>query len=55
MGKGFERLSAQDSSFVIFEGSGLHIHVTATAIFELGPLLAKQGGLDMQQVRAHIG
>ena len=55
MGKGFERLSAQDSSFVIFEGSGRHIHVTATAIFELGPLLAKHGGLDMQQVRAHIG
>ena len=55
MGKGFERLSAQDSSFVIFEGSGSHIHVTATAIFELGPLSASHGGLDMRRVRAHIG
>lgn len=55
VGKGFERLSAQDSSFVIFEGLGSHIHVTAIAVFELGPLLASQGGLDMQRVRAHIG
>ena len=54
MGKGFERLTAQDSSFVIFEGAGCHIHVTATAIFELGPLLASRGGLDMVRMRAHI-
>ncbi len=54
VGKGFERLTAQDSSFVIFEGAGCHIHVTATAIFELGPLLASRGGLDMVRMRAHI-
>ena len=55
MGKGYERLSAQDSSFVIFEGAGSHAHVTAVAIFETGPLLADAGGLDLGRMRVHIG
>jgi WS/DGAT/MGAT family acyltransferase len=55
VGKGYERLSAQDSSFVIFEGAGSHAHVTAVAIFETGPLLAEAGGLDLGRMRAYIG
>ena len=55
VGNGFERLSAQDSSFVMFEGGGSHAHVTAIAIFETGPLLAEAGGLDLERMRAHIG
>jgi diacylglycerol O-acyltransferase len=55
VGKGYERLSAQDSSFVIFEGAGSHAHVTAVAIFETGPLLADSGGLDLVRMRAYIG
>jgi diacylglycerol O-acyltransferase len=55
VGKGYERLSAQDSSFVLFEGGGSHAHITAIAIFELGPLLAEAGGIDLARMRAHIG
>jgi WS/DGAT/MGAT family acyltransferase len=40
---------------VIFEGAGSHAHVTAVAVFEMGPLLADAGGLDLVRMRAHIG
>jgi WS/DGAT/MGAT family acyltransferase len=54
VGKGYTRLSAQDSSFVAFEGTGSHAHITAAAIFETGPLLAGSGGLDIERIRAHV-
>ena len=40
---------------MIFEGVGSHAHVTAVAIFEMGPLLSDAGGLDRDRMRAHIG
>ena len=50
----YQRLSAQDSSFVMFEGAGTHIHVTAVAIFESGPLMSRDGGLDVDRIRAQV-
>ena len=40
---------------MIFEGAGSHAHVTAVGVFEMGPLLADAGGLDLVRMRAHIG
>ena len=50
----YERLSAQDSSFVHFEGTGTHVHVTGVAVFGPGPLTREGGGLDMERMRAHV-
>ncbi len=50
----YERLSAQDSSFVHFEGPGTHVHVTGIAVFGKGPLTREGGGLDMERIRAHV-
>ncbi|MEE9607830.1 MAG: wax ester/triacylglycerol synthase family O-acyltransferase [Myxococcota bacterium] len=50
----FDRLSAQDSSFVMFEGPGTHMHVSAIAVFETGPLKAPEGGLDIERIRSYV-
>jgi diacylglycerol O-acyltransferase len=53
----YQRLSAQDSSFVKFEGEGTHVHVTAIALFDAMPSAAAGGatqGLDIERVRAHV-
>ncbi|MEE9608005.1 MAG: wax ester/triacylglycerol synthase family O-acyltransferase [Myxococcota bacterium] len=50
----YERLSAQDSSFLWFEGDESHVHVCAIGILESGPLLTREGGLDMDRIRAHV-
>jgi len=47
----YERLSAQDASFLLFETSKLHMHIAATQIFELGPLETPDGGVDIQTIR----
>lgn len=51
---GYERLSAQDSSFLQFEREGNPAHISAVAIFEPGSLGCASGGLDMERIRAHI-
>jgi WS/DGAT/MGAT family acyltransferase len=48
----FERLSALDASFLEIEDGVSHMHIGAVAIFEGGPLLASDGGIDIDQVRA---
>lgn len=50
----YERLSAQDNSFLVFEEPGLYMHVSSTQIFELGPLEAKGGGVDFPRIRDFI-
>ena len=53
-GPAYERLSAQDSSFVMFEHRATHMHVSAVAIFETAPLATADGGLDVGRVSRHI-
>jgi len=50
----FERLSAQDTSFLMFEGPNTHMHVGGTAIYEAGPLQKPNGGVDIDRIRAYI-
>jgi WS/DGAT/MGAT family acyltransferase len=51
----YERLSAQDASFVQFENAGSPCHVTAVAVFERGGLAVGPGGaLDMDRIRKHV-
>jgi diacylglycerol O-acyltransferase len=51
----YERLSAQDNSFLLFETDNLPMHVASTQIFELGPLETKDGGVDYAEIKHFIG
>ena len=50
----YERLSAQDSSFVLFEQRATHMHVAALALVELGPLRTSSGGLDAPRLTRYV-
>jgi WS/DGAT/MGAT family acyltransferase len=51
----YDRLSAQDNSFLLLEKPGLYMHVSATQIFELGPLRNELGGVDFDRIKKFIG
>jgi lactate dehydrogenase-like 2-hydroxyacid dehydrogenase len=51
----YERLSAQDNAFLLFESANLPMHVASTQIFELGPLETADGGVDYAQIKRFIG
>lgn len=50
----YERLSAQDSSFLIFEGPTTHMHIGGTTLFDSGPLATRNGGVDIDRIRAYV-
>jgi WS/DGAT/MGAT family acyltransferase len=52
--RSYERLSAQDGSFVRFEGQGSHAHITAIVVFDEGPLQTARDGLDLALFRRHV-
>ncbi|MGH7803233.1 MAG: wax ester/triacylglycerol synthase family O-acyltransferase, partial [Candidatus Binatia bacterium] len=50
----YERLSAQDASFVAFESDRTPMHVGGLSIYELGALARPDGGVDFERIRAAI-
>jgi diacylglycerol O-acyltransferase len=50
----YDRLSALDSSFLLFEDGCSHMHVASTATFEAGPLSTPDGGLDIERIRDFV-
>jgi WS/DGAT/MGAT family acyltransferase len=50
----FERLSAQDGSFLFFERPGNPMHVGAVAICEGGALVRRGGRVDLAGIRAFV-
>jgi WS/DGAT/MGAT family acyltransferase len=46
----YDRLTALDSSFLDLESTGVHMHVASVGIFDPGPLLREDGGIDFDQV-----
>ena len=50
----YERLSAQDASFLHFEHRATPMHVAALAIFAKGPLATADGGLDFERLAKHV-
>ncbi len=44
----YDRLSGQDTTFLLWETPALHMHVASTQIFELGPLATEDGGVDFE-------
>ncbi len=47
----YERLSAQDMDFLLWEKSTLPMHVAGVQIFEAGPLRNEHGGIDAEKIR----
>jgi WS/DGAT/MGAT family acyltransferase len=47
----YDRLSAQDASFLLFESPTVHTHIAATQIFDLGPLKTPDGGVDITAIK----
>lgn len=43
----YERLSAQDHSFLVMEGPTIHMHVLSVNVFEAGPLKTADGGINV--------
>lgn len=50
----YERLSAQDSTFLPYETPNTHMHIGWTWVFEAGPLCTPDGGIDIDRIRAYI-
>jgi WS/DGAT/MGAT family acyltransferase len=51
---GWQRLSAQDTSFLLFEHRATPMHVAAVALFDAGPLRTADGGIDVARLAKHV-
>ncbi|HKZ25924.1 MAG TPA: hypothetical protein VJ398_09065, partial [Acidimicrobiia bacterium] len=50
----YEKLSSLDASFLALESRSAHMHVAGVTIFEAGPLMETEGGIDVDLIRAHV-
>lgn len=50
----YEPLSAVDASFLAVEDSHAHMHIGGVTLFEAAPLTRKEGGLDIDRIRAFV-
>ena len=54
MAQQYERLSSLDASFLALETRTTHMHVAGVSVFEAGPLLTADGGVDIARIRRFI-
>jgi WS/DGAT/MGAT family acyltransferase len=47
-----DRLTALDATFLAIESPSVHMHVGSVGIFDAGPLVSADGGLDIERIRA---
>ena len=47
----YDRLSAQDNAFLLWETPEVHMHVSATQIYKAGPLKTPDGGIDIAAIK----
>lgn len=50
----YERLSAQDASFIGLEDAHCHMHVGGVMLFEADPVRTRAGGIDIDRIRQAI-
>jgi WS/DGAT/MGAT family acyltransferase len=48
---GYDRLSAQDNSFLLWETPHVPMHVASTLVFETGPFRTADGGVDIERYK----
>ena len=51
----YERLSAQDASFIGLEDARCHMHVGGVMLFDAAPVRSPEGGIDIDRIHAAIG
>ena len=51
----YDRLSAQDATFLDLEGPTAPQHVAATMVLRSGSLRTPEGGIDIERIRAYVG
>jgi WS/DGAT/MGAT family acyltransferase len=54
-GFAYDRLSALDQSFLIYEGPNSPMHVGAVQIYEAAPLRAADGTIDFERILEYVG
>src|SRR5262245_57554181 len=54
MSDGYERLGAQDKTFLDLERPNEPQHIAAITVFEAGKLARPDGGIDIDRVRAYV-
>jgi len=47
----YDRLTAQDASFLVFETPTVPMHIAGTQVYELGPLGTEDGGVDIDAIK----
>ena len=47
----YDRLTALDNSFLLFEKPNAYTHVASTQIFDAGPLQLEGGGIDFDAIK----
>jgi WS/DGAT/MGAT family acyltransferase len=50
----YQRLSAQDQSFLVVESPSAYMHLTATALYPMGPFRTPGGGFDIDALQRVI-
>jgi WS/DGAT/MGAT family acyltransferase len=50
----YERLSAQDASFLAAETPTVHMHITGAQIFDASPLATSEGGIDFAAIKRSV-
>jgi diacylglycerol O-acyltransferase len=50
----YDRLTALDNSFLLYESPKSHMHIAGTAIYEAGPLRTADGGIEIDRLRAYV-
>jgi diacylglycerol O-acyltransferase len=52
----YERLSAQDASFLVYEDRdpSAHMHVGGVSVYEAGALSSPRGGVDVERFRTYV-
>ncbi len=50
----YERLGAQDASFIGLEDARCHMHVGGVMLFDAAPVRTSDGGIDIDRIRAAI-
>ena len=50
----YDRLSAQDRSFLELESPNHHMHVAGCFVFERGALSTPAGGVDIDKLRDYV-
>jgi len=47
----YDRLSSQDNTFLLWEQGNVQMHVASISLFDIGPLEAETGGVDIDLVK----